>query len=127
MDDKIIIIEGPPPTFELVSDGWALSLNESPYLYSVGVTRLRTFNSAALLERCHRAWRNHHTINLEYRNLQGLESRAPILAARALEVEEGDLLILWVRLEFSEDDLQDDSDGTEDALGSGDSPEDTPF
>ncbi len=30
MDEKITIIEGPPPIFEQVSDGWAMGLNESP-------------------------------------------------------------------------------------------------
>ena len=30
MEDKITIIEGPPPIFEHVNDGWALGLNESP-------------------------------------------------------------------------------------------------
>ncbi len=82
MEDKITIIEGPPPTFEAVDDGWALSLNESPLLFNVGLTRLRTFNGQSLLERCHRAWRHKNTIHLEYRDSSGLESEAPILAAR---------------------------------------------
>ena len=30
MEDKITIIEGPPPVFEAVSDGWALSLTRVP-------------------------------------------------------------------------------------------------
>ena len=30
MDDKITIIEGPPPVFEPVQDGWALGLGEGP-------------------------------------------------------------------------------------------------
>jgi hypothetical protein len=38
MDEKITIIEGPPPTFEAVSDGWALGLNEGPSLADVAVT-----------------------------------------------------------------------------------------
>ena len=55
MDEKITIIEGPPPTFEAVNDGWALGINESPYLFDVAMTRLRTFQrtrpSRALLSR----------------------------------------------------------------------------
>ncbi|MDI6693500.1 MAG: hypothetical protein QME21_00515 [Anaerolineales bacterium] len=106
MDDKITIIEGPTPTFEAVSDGWALGLNEGPYLFNIALTRLRTFNGSALIERCNRAWRNQNSINLEYRDMDGLESRAPILAARAIDVDEGQVLILWVRLEYDEDELE---------------------
>jgi hypothetical protein len=106
MDDKITIIEGPPPVFESVSDGWALGLNEGPYLYDVAVTRLRTFNGSALVERCYRAWHNQYPINLEYRSSDGLTNEAPILAARTLEIDEGQMLLLWVRLETQEGELE---------------------
>jgi hypothetical protein len=113
MEDKITIIEGPPPTFESVGVGWALGLNESPLLFNVNVTKLRTFNGLALLERCHRAWRHSSTIHLEYRDEDGLENRAPILAARALDTDEGQVLLLWVRMEINPDeiDLPDDDLG----------------
>jgi hypothetical protein len=118
MDEKITIIEGPPPTFEEVSESWAHGLNESPTLADIAITRLRTFNGAALVERCHRAWRNQEPINLEFRTSEGLEQRAPIVAARTVETEEGDLLLLWVRLVNEdaeleldyEDDNEDDDD-----------------
>ena len=41
MDDKITIIEGPPPVFEDVHEGWPLGLNESPTLHKLALTRLR--------------------------------------------------------------------------------------
>ncbi len=118
MDDKITIIEGPPPTFEAFHDGWALGLNEGPYLASIALTRLRTFNSSALIERCHRAWSQRNSMQLEFRDLDGLESKAPIVAARALDGEEGQVLLLWVKLEAEEveqetgldDDWDDDID-----------------
>jgi hypothetical protein len=112
MEDKITIIEGPPPTFEVASDGWALGLNESPLLYSVNVTKLRTFNGPALLERCHRAWRHSSTIHLEYKDEDGLENQAPILAARTVDTDDGQVLLLWVRMEINPDeiDLADDDE-----------------
>jgi hypothetical protein len=115
MEDKITIIEGPPPTFEMVEESWALGLNESPFLADIAITRLRTFNGPALVERCHRAWRNQQSIHLEYRETDGLEQRAPIVAARHVETEEGDLLILWVRLanEDAEIELDYEDDGDE--------------
>lgn len=117
MDEKITIIEGPPPTFEAIHEGWILGLTESSTLNVLAVTRLRTFNGPSLVERCHRAWRNKENIYLEYRGEDGLERRAPIVAARALEAEEGDMLLLWVRLEdedieveidFESADIEDD-------------------
>jgi hypothetical protein len=110
MDEKITIIEGPPPTFEAIGDGWAMGLNDSPSLYNIALTRLRTFNGPALLERCHRAWRHQNTINLEYRSTDGLQNQAPILAARTLDSDEGQMLFLWVRLPFDEESLEEEGD-----------------
>src|SRR4030067_3771493 len=97
MDDKIIIIEGPPPTFEAVSESGVLGLNESPELGEIAVTRLRTFNGPALVERCHRAWRNRQPIQLEFRNSDGLQQQAPIVEARHIATNEAQFLILWIR------------------------------
>ncbi len=117
MDEKITIIEGPPPIFEHVNDGWAIGLNESPHVLVPALTRLRTFNGNALVERCHRAWNKQETIHLHYRNDMGLEQTAPILAARNVETSDGNVLLLWVYLdkehveyEFDEgdDDAADD-------------------
>jgi hypothetical protein len=119
MDDRITIIEGPPPVFESIEDGWALGLNEGPFIYDLALTRLRTFNGPALVERCHRAWNNHITIHLHYRNEMGIEETAPIMAARSVESPEGDVLMLWCRripedveeeLDYGDDDLGDEPD-----------------
>lgn len=119
MDDKITIIEGPPPTFESVNEGWVTGLLESPSLADIVITRLRTFNGAELVERCNRAWRNQGSIYLEFRSSDGLKQYAPIVAARTLNIDEGQLLILWIRLTNDEvelelgydDDYGDDLDG----------------
>jgi hypothetical protein len=119
MDDKITIIEGPPPIFDEVRDGWALGLHDSLGSANVGVTRVRTFNGAALVERCHRAWRSQGSMQLEYRAPDGLAQQSPILAARHVELDEGQLLLLWVRLGdeqaamqpgFGDDETSDDDD-----------------
>lgn len=127
MDDKITIIEGPPPTFEAISDGWALGLTEGPILADVVLTRLRTFNGPSLVERCHRAWRNQQSINLEYRTSDGLQNQAPIVAARYVDVEDGQLLILWLRLADEEVELElgyedDSGDESDDDFGFPDLP-----
>ncbi len=118
MEDKITIIEGPAPTFEATSDLWAQGLAEGSLQSEIVTTRLRTFDGQNLVERCRRAWRNKQTIQLEYRTLDGFPDEVPIVAARSLTTEEGDLLILWVR--FPETDVElsigyaDDDDFEED-------------
>ena len=109
MDEKITIIEGPPPIFEHVNDGWAMGLNESPKLSVPALTRLRTYNGNALVERCYNAWHNKNTIHLHYRNEMGLEQTAPILAARNVETQEGQVLLLWVYLDSEAVEYETDS------------------
>lgn len=106
MDEKITIIEGPPPTFETVSETWVHGLNESPNLADMAITRLRTYNGPSLVERCHRAWRKNQSIHLEFRTSDGTEHQAPIVAARYVETEDGDMLLLWVRLTDEEVELE---------------------
>ncbi len=108
MDDRITIIEGPPPVFEEIEDGWALGLNEGPAIYNLAMTRLRTFNGPALVERCHRAWNSQNNINLHYRNDMGLEETAPIMAVRSVDTDEGHMLLLWCRRK--PDDIEDEAD-----------------
>ena len=118
MDDTITIIEGPPPAFESVNQGWVFGLQESPSLGDIAMTRLRTFNGPALVERCYHTWHEHQTMHLEFRDPDGLERTVPIVAARAMETEDGQMLLLWVRLvdgevelEFGyDDDIGDDID-----------------
>ncbi|MBI9045148.1 MAG: hypothetical protein JEZ06_11725 [Anaerolineaceae bacterium] len=97
MENKITIIEGPPPTFEEFDDAWALGLNEGPYLYDTVITRLRTMNGHALVERCYRAWKNQAPMYLHYKDTLGLEEQVPIVAARAVDSDEGQILLLWLR------------------------------
>jgi hypothetical protein len=94
--------------------GWALGLNESPILSNIVMTRLRTFNGAALVERCNRAWRKLEAIPLEYRASDGLILNAPIIAARTLQTEEGEMLLLWVRLADQDAELEIGYDDNED-------------
>jgi len=108
MENKITIIEGPPPVFEDVNDGWALGLNESPWLYDLTYTQLRTYNGPALVERCHRAWKQGATMYLRYRDEMGMEEEAPILAARCVVTSDGQVLVLWVRLMPEIADMEDE-------------------
>ena len=109
MEDKITIIEGPPPIFEPVQDGWALGLGESQRLPLTVMTRLRTFNGPALVERCYRRWKSNLPIHLHYRNDLGLEEKAPIVAARSVTTQEGHVLLLWISLDMQKVQIELDS------------------
>lgn len=117
MEDKITIIEGPTPVFEPVQDGWALGLNETRQFSITALTRLRTFNGPALVQRCYRRWSQRESIMLQYRDEAGLELTAPILAARSVDTDDGQVLLLWlhlqrenVELEINTDDDSSDDD-----------------
>lgn len=117
MEDKITIIEGPTPVFESVQGGWALGLNETRHFSITALTRLRTFNGPALVERCYRRWSQRQPITLHYRDEAGLEVTAPILAARSVDTDDGHMLLLWLHiqrdnmeLEFKSDDDSTDDD-----------------
>jgi hypothetical protein len=117
MDDKITIIEGPTPEFHRVEEDWARGISEGPTRHDFLLTNLRTYNSAALIERCYRTWRVRGMMLLEYRDSMGMTTQTPILAARALEAPEGQVLQLWVQMEpsqeieqFLDDEGDDESD-----------------
>lgn len=117
-ENQITIIEGPPPTFETVVENWVYGLVDASTVADVALTRLRTFNGAKLVERCYRAWHNQEPIHLVYRNMEGLEEEVPIIAARTVDTEEGNVLMLWVRLTNDDVELEigfdDDLDNDED-------------
>lgn len=114
MDNKITIIEGPTPNFDSVEtdfimgmNGWTAGLTEGPFLYDTARTTLRTFNGEALIERCHKAWSQKATMFLEYRDPIGMKKEVPIIAARSVASEDGNLLVLWVRQDPEESEDED--------------------
>lgn len=105
INNKITIIEGPTPEFEPINQEkgfniphpWALGILEGPNFYHTAFTALRTFNSALLLERCETAWQADVPMFLVYRDSIGLQKETQIMAARAMDTEDGELILLWVR------------------------------
>ncbi len=97
--EKITIIEGPTPAFEQTAETWLPSLAEGPVEPKLALTRLRTFNGPSLVERCWKAWDEGRPVHLEYRDEAGATQQTPILAARYVEVDEGHMLLLYLRLQ----------------------------
>ena len=100
----ITIVEGPQPDFVSHEETWALSLLEGHAYIGTDRCQLRTFNGAAMVERCRKAWAEGRPVLLDYPNRFGLRRHIEIIAARYHEVEQGPLLLLWVRSPASADD-----------------------
>ena len=106
----ITIVEGPPPEFSEVNTDWAASLAEGTSRSVVATCETRTMNGEALVERCRQAWQRGRSARLDFpKPDDGGRSEAEIIAARWQLVSEGQKLILWVKLdetqELEEDDL----------------------
>ena len=99
MDNKITIVEGPTPTFEPVNSDWVDSICESSEQSDIFMTNLRTMNGNGLMERCRSTWDEDDIMYLHFRNTIGLEQRVPIVAAQMIDTEDGEKLVLWVRME----------------------------
>ena len=109
--EKITIIEGPPPVFEETGEAWPTSLGDSTRPFRAAITRVRTMNGPALVERCYRAWKNRESIFLEFKTIDGLKTHAPIQASRFIDSPDGHMLMLWVRLDPTE--VETEVDGGE--------------
>ncbi len=121
--EKITVVEGPTPAFEPNTEPWLLALSEGPAIPFTGRCLLRTFDGDELLQRCRKAWQQGRAVCLEFTNMDGLPEEALILAARVGEVEAGEVLHLWLRLNSwpegydDPDDPLDFESDDEDAAG----------
>ncbi len=95
--EVITIVEGPTPEFHMATEPWALSLLEGQSAHIAATCQVRSFNGQKLLERCLRAWRRQHTIRLDFKETDGLRRQVEIIAARLDQVDNVDVLNLWVR------------------------------
>ncbi|GAB4539907.1 MAG: hypothetical protein Kow0063_29140 [Anaerolineae bacterium] len=103
----ITIVEGPPPEFVEVDTDWTASLGEGPFPAIVAMCETRTLNGEALVERCRRAWQKGLPARLDFPGPDGGRAEVEIVAARWERAPEGQKLILWVKLEDIEDDIED--------------------
>jgi hypothetical protein len=97
--EVITIVEGPKPEFRPADDLWALSLHEDFHPRQVAYCQMRTLNGPRLVERCQAAWHQDRPAQLDFPDEMGMRQQADIVAARWTEVDEGQLLHLWVRLQ----------------------------
>lgn len=94
----ITIVEGPPPEFRDVADGWPLGVLEGSDSADIAMCEMRAFNGPKLVERCQNAWREGRLARLDFPTGEGSRGELDILAIRWEAVEEGHKLYLWVKV-----------------------------
>lgn len=110
--ELITIIEGPTPEFQPSPYLWFQSVYEGPEDADVLMCDLRTLNGEDILDRCMNAWREGRKVKLDYPDEMRLRQQIDVVAMRLHEIEEGPLLLLWVRQpeEEVEEEGFDDTD-----------------
>jgi hypothetical protein len=105
----ITIVEGPPPDFRPASHQWTASLAEGPNWTAVASCEMRTFNGKGLVERCRKAWQAGRPARLDY-PIQTApyapksgRAEVEIVAARWRDIQEGQVLTLWIRTDNAEE------------------------
>ena len=116
--ELISIIEGPTPEFSPTPERWLQSIQEGPSDKAIAMCRLRTATGEDIIERCHDAWKEGRPVKLDFPDDLRMRRQADVVAMRLAEVEEGEVLLLWVALDYEveireigDDDFDDEDDG----------------
>jgi len=94
--ELIEIIEGPPPEFQPTIQNWLQSLYEGPEVTEVAMCQLRTVTGPDIQERCELAWQERRPVLLDFPDQWGMRQQLDVVALRLSEVDEGQLLTIWV-------------------------------
>lgn len=125
--ELISIIEGPSPEFQPTPQRWLQSIYEGPDDQAVAFCQLRTAKGPDILARCQNAWREHRPVKLDFPDEIRMRQQVDVVAMRLDEVDEGQVLLLWVALPYELvgvedlsdddfDDFDDDYDDEDDGL-----------
>ena len=120
--ELIEIIEGPTPEFRSTAQTWLQSLYEGPEVAEVAMCQLRTATGEDIKARCENAWSYGRPVRLDYPDEWGMRQQLDVVAMRLSEVEEGELLTLWVSvpyellLEEAEEGFDDEEDDEDDSF-----------
>lgn len=95
--ELITVIEGPTPEFRPSPYLWFQSIYEGPEDLDVMMCELRTFNGQSILDRCLNAWQEDRPVKLDFPDYMRMRQQLDVVAMRLHELEEGPMLILWVR------------------------------
>ncbi len=112
--ELITIIEGPTPEFMPNPQGWMQSVYEGPQEIDVALCQLRTGNGEDIMERCLHAWDEGRPVRLDYPDDLRLRRQVDVVALRLTQIDEGELLLLWVTMPWEMEDFEEEDEAGDD-------------
>ncbi len=94
----ITIVEGPPPHFRDVEIEWTIGVLEGFARGDIALCEMRTLNGPQLVERCQKAWKENRPALFDFPLGEGKRRELNIVAIRWHEVEEGQKVLLWLKV-----------------------------
>jgi hypothetical protein len=67
---------------------------------------LRTLNGESIMERCRNAWKEGRPVKLDFPDYMRMRQQLDVVGMRLQDLEEGPMLILWVRQLLDEEDYE---------------------
>lgn len=116
--ELIEVLEGPTPDFMPAPHVTLQMVHEGPLDAETAFCELRTGNGEDIMERCRNAWKENRPVKLDFPDEIRMRQQVDVVAARLREVDEGTILMLWVRLPIEEEEVEefDLDDGDDDGL-----------
>lgn len=118
--ELITVIEGPTPDFQASPYLWFQSIYEGPEDAEVMMCELRTLNGESILDRCTNAWRQGRPVRLDFPDYLRMRKQLDVVAMRLHQLDEGPMLMLWVRHpadEIEEEGFDEGYDESDDDFG----------
>ena len=112
--ELITIVEGPTPEFRPTPQLWFQSIYEGPMDSDVATCELRTMNGPSIVERCKQAWKERRPVKLDFPDYMRMRQQIDVVAMRLQEVDEGMMLMLWVRHPIEEETEEEEEGVDED-------------
>jgi hypothetical protein len=114
--ELITIVEGPTPEFRPSPQLYFQSIYEGPIDTDVVTCELRTLNGPSIVERCKAAWKEGRPVKLDFPDYMRMRQQLDVVAMRLQQVDEGAMLVLWVRHPILEEAEEEGVDEDHDDL-----------
>ena len=106
--ELITIVEGPSPEFRPSPHLWFRSIYEGPEDAEIAMCELRTLNGVSIVERCRNAWKEGRPVRLDFPDYMRMRQQLDVVGMRLQELDEGPLLVLWVRQLLDEEAYEEE-------------------
>lgn len=106
--ELITIVEGPTPEFRPSPNLLFHSVYEGPEDADIAICELRTLNGESIVERCRNAWKEGRPVRLDFPDYMRMRQQLDVVGMRLQELEEGPMLMLWVRQQLDQEEYEEE-------------------